>query len=74
MLWLLVLTLTFMFLPLYLVSATLREANRPLEAQLSQIQSTLASTPQPGAVERDLSASLTQAMGDIQALQPVYDG
>lgn len=70
-LWLVVLSLGFLFLPLYLLWITVDENNHELETDISTLQAELASSPVPSADEAELQAALTTALDRISILQPV---
>jgi len=73
-LWIIILGLTLLFLPLYLIANTIQEDIEELEAQAILLQSTLASTlaapPQEQQLAQELADLQAQA-GQIEALLPV---
>src|SRR5579871_6359686 len=58
--WLVVIGLAVMFVPLYLVSATVKADNEPLTTQVANIDATLAGTLGPNAVEKSLNSTLVK--------------
>jgi Tfp pilus assembly protein PilN len=72
-LWLIIAGLGILFVPLYLVSATLKESKAPLETELADIQSTLTITPPPNPTEQALRDNLLQLRGQAGELQTLYD-
>ncbi len=67
-LWLILLGLGILFVPVYLVGATIKESKTPLETELTQIQATLAVTPHPNPTEQALTDNLVQIRGQISDL------
>jgi len=59
--WLIVFGLALLFMPLYLISTTIKEDTVPLKTTLVSLQQTLASTPRPNQSEQNLKATLVQA-------------
>ncbi|MCC7446387.1 MAG: PilN domain-containing protein [Anaerolineae bacterium] len=69
--WLIVCGLALLFLPLYLLSTTIKEDAAPLQTTLVSIQQTLASTPRPNQGSQDLKATLVQAQKQAIELESV---
>jgi hypothetical protein len=59
--WLIVFGLALLFMPLYLISTTIKEDTVPLKTTLVSLQQTLASTPRPNQANLDLRATLSLA-------------
>lgn len=72
-LWLTVVSLSALFLTLFMVSGSIQEMKDPLEIELTQIQATLASTPLPNPDEEALSAQYIEVRELVSAVEPVYD-
>jgi hypothetical protein len=70
-LWLVALSLGMMFLPLYLISTTIKENNVPLATQLAVLQATLTVTPPPNPEEKALKATLEGVQNQINALDAI---
>lgn len=71
-LWLIIAGLGILFVPLYLVSATLKESKAPLETELADIQATLTITPQPNPTEQALRDNLLELRGQSGELETLY--
>lgn len=71
-LWLIIAGLGILFVPLYLVSATLKESKAPLETELADIQATLTVTPQPDPEEQALRDNLLQLRSQAGELETLY--
>ncbi|MBZ0275981.1 MAG: PilN domain-containing protein [Anaerolineae bacterium] len=69
--WLIIVSLGALFLPLYLVSTSIKQENAQFEVTLTAIQATLAYTPLPPESETALQETLLQVRGQINALEPV---
>lgn len=69
--WLVVLSLGFLFLPLYLLAVTIDENNAEAQAEISTLQAELERGPLPSANEQELQDALSAALEKISALQPV---
>lgn len=67
--WLIVFGLALLFLPLYLISTTIKEDAAPLKSTLVSIQQTLASTPRPNQGEQNLKATLVQSQKQVAELE-----
>jgi uncharacterized protein with GYD domain len=70
-LWLIMLSLLVFFLPLYLLSATVKEDNANLEAELTAIQGTLQSPEQIAPEEQALTDTLLHVREQIIELEAV---
>lgn len=71
--WLVVLSLGLLFVPLYLISDSLRQENVRLQTEATLIQQTLAVSPQPNSTEAALTDTLMQIQaqkGALEAIQP----
>jgi Tfp pilus assembly protein PilN len=69
--WLVVLSLGFLFLPLYLLAMTIDENNTEVQAEISTLQAELERGPLPSANEQELQDALSTALERISAIQPV---
>lgn len=69
--WLIIVSLGALFLPLYLVSTSIKEENAQFEVTLTAVQATLAYTPPPPESETTLQETLLQVRGQINALEPI---
>lgn len=69
LIWLVVMSLGFLFLPLFLVSTTAQEQNAAFATELATIQETLSSTPEPDPEEQALNDRLLQIRGQVIVLE-----
>jgi Tfp pilus assembly protein PilN len=72
-LWLIIAGLGILFVPLYLLSATLKDSKAPMETELADIQATLTITPPPNPTEQALRDTLLQLRGQAGELETLYD-
>lgn len=70
-LWLVVFSLGLLFVPLYVVSTTIKQNNVPLVTQLAMIGATLTSTPPPDPLEAPLKSTLAGVQKQINALNSI---
>ncbi len=68
-LWLVVAGLGILFLPLFLISTTIKADNLALDAQVSEIQATLSSTAKPQQSDQTLKDKLAQLQKQASALE-----
>jgi Tfp pilus assembly protein PilN len=71
MLWLVVLSAGILFVPLYMVSTTLKQERANLEITLTQMQGTLGITPTAAPQLVVLKKTLFDALGQIPTLEPI---
>jgi hypothetical protein len=71
MLWLVVLSAGILFVPLFMVSTTLKQERASMEIQLTQAQGTLGITPTAAPQLVVLKKTLFDALGQIPTLAPV---
>lgn len=69
--WLVVLSISALFLPLFLLSTTIAQDNQSLAAQLATSQTQLTNQPPESAQEQALSATLSQKLEDASAIDTV---
>jgi Tfp pilus assembly protein PilN len=70
-LWLIIAGLALLLIPLYQISATVSDDNAVLEAQIADLEATLASTPQPKSSDQALKAQLLQVQTQLKALEDI---
>lgn len=67
--WLLVLSLSGLFVPLFLSAATIKQENVDLQAEMAQIQQTIESQSQPVPAEQQLEQKLIDARDQYRSLE-----
>jgi Tfp pilus assembly protein PilN len=70
-LWLVVLSLGFLFLPLYLLLGMIDQNNTALQVEISTLQAELDRGPLPSANEQELQDALSAALENISVVQPM---
>jgi Tfp pilus assembly protein PilN len=71
-LWLVVLSLSIMFLPIYLVSTAIKDRNQSLEDELVLLQITLTGGPSIDPEEEALRETLTYVRDQLREVEPVH--